>query len=285
MKISLIEPISFCEGVKNALKIVDKAISEYPDTNIYVYGEIIHNDFVIEEYKNKGVKFLQKNINSIKDINEGVFIIPAHGAPKEIVELATAKSLIIYDDTCQFIKENIREIKEALTEGKKVVYIGDKDHDESKAILSISNDIYLKDKKLLNNYYNITNNNLVITCQSTLQKDVLNSEISEVLNAFPNAKNIARVCNTTSIRQNAIINLESDVDLVIVVGDKASNNTNKLYDTVRTHHKDVECVLIENAKQLNESMIQNKNHIAIASGASTPMYLIDAVVNYLNNFR
>lgn len=285
MKLTIIEPISFCQGVKNAINVVETALKKHPEQQIYVYGEIIHNSFVINKMKEKGVVFLNKNIDEIVKLdNNSILIIPAHGAPKEILDTAANKNLIIYDATCPFIKENVKEIKNALRNNSEVIYIGDENHDESKAILSISKDIYLKDKKLLNKYYSFTSKTPLIICQSTLNKTVLSQNISEILDVFPNAIiNKARVCNTTSIRQDAIKNVDKSIDLIIVIGDKTSNNTQKLFDTAKDLDSSRDVYCIESYRDLTESLIRNKNHIAIASGASTPMYIVDEVINFINN--
>lgn len=285
MKITVLEPSGFCSGVERAIKILDDALENHKDKQIYVYGEIIHNLFVLQKYKGKGVIFLEKNLEATTKMQkDSVLIIPAHGATVEIINYAKENGIMTYEATCPFIGENIRLIKEALSEARKVFYIGDKNHDESKAILSISNNIYLLDKEILKNYYFTTDKKPLIICQSTLENNILNDEIDAILKEFPDVINKARVCSTTQIRQNAIANnIDSDVDLIYIVGDKNSNNTQKLLAIAKKSHPHIPSYIIGSFLEIQAHVVKNKNHIAIASGASTPKYLIDAVVSCLNH--
>lgn len=284
MKITLLEPISYCNGVENAINTLETAISENPNKQILVYGEIIHNLFIIRKYISEGVIFIDKNEESVKTLDkDSILVIPAHGAPQTILEIAKEKNIKIYEATCPFIKENIKLIKNAIKEDRDVIYIGEESHDESKAILSISNKVYLLDKERLKNYYFITKNNPLLVCQSTLEEDYLQEQLKTILSRFPESENKARICQTTSARQKAIINnIDDDVDLILIVGDKNSNNTKKLLDTAKRHHPNKQSMLVGSFLELRRDFIKNKNHIAIASGASTPKYIIDAVVSFIN---
>lgn len=284
MKVTVLKPSGYCNGVRNAFEILNKARIENPNKQIYVFGPIIHNKIALEELKENNFIILPRNIDEFSRIeDESVVVFPAHGHTKEMSEIASKKKLKIYDAICPFIAENLKSIKESLKKDKVVLFFGKESHDETKSILSISSDIYLIDKKLLKNNYFDTNKNFVLFSQSTIKhkelldiKNDISSKIQNIDTSF------AKVCNATHNRQKAILEIEDSVDMIIVIGDSTSNNTRELYEIAVNNHRGISCVLIESKKDLDLSMIANKKHIVISSGASTPDKVIDDVVSYIN---
>lgn len=283
MEIKVLKPSGYCNGVKHAFDIIQKARIENPNQKIYIFGPLIHNKIALNDLEDNNFIILQKDIEVLKFIeDESIIVFPAHGHTKEMKEIALNKKLKIYDAICPFIKENIDVIKESLKRDETIYFYGLKSHDETKAILSISNDIYLIDKILLKNNYFLTNKKSVFISQSTMKESDLNEFKNAISNKIPNIDTtFARVCNTTHIRQKAILDVDANTDLILVIGDSTSNNTKELYSVAKSHHPHIETFLIESKDDLDLSIISNKKHIVISSGASTPDKVIDDVVSYL----
>ena len=123
------------------------------------------------------------------------------------------------------------------------------------------------------------------TCTDIDEKRISDNVLfEEILEALPHARIVDEICNSTRMRQEAIKNLEPDVDLIIVVGGVNSSNTRRLLEMSKICHPNIESVMISDASKLNLSLLQNKNHIVISSGASTPENIIDEVYNKIVNY-
>lgn len=271
MKIEKINPHGYCGGVTYALKLANKYTHK---ENVYMIGKIIHNDIVCNDLEKKGIKIkTNSRIDAINEINEGTVIFTAHGTDESIIELAKSKNLEVVDTTCMkvnVIKKNIKKHLETST----VLYIGVENHPECDAVLSLSKDIILinsiDDLKKLNykNSYYVTN-------QTTLSLLKLKELYSYIENNFDNAFIDNKICLATTQRQQAVLNCEADC--IIVIGDKQSSNTKELYNIALTK---CDSYLISSYKEINIDFSKYKN-IKITSGASTPEYLVDEVIDFI----
>lgn len=271
MKIHKINPHGYCGGVIRALKLANEAIKN--NKNIYMLGKIIHNDIVCEELKNKGIIIKTNNKDeAIDEINFGTVIFTAHGTDEKLIEKAKKKNLNIIDTTCtkvNIIKNNIKKNFD-----KTILYIGVANHPECEAILSISNDIILinniDDLKILNKdiqYY--------VTNQTTLSLLKLKDIYTYLEENFNNVIIDNKICLATTQRQLAVLN--TTADYIIVVGDKASSNTNELYNIASSK---CDSILVSNLSELLTIDITKYNNVKITSGASTPEYLVDEIIEY-----
>ncbi len=281
MKVEILKPKAYCAGVSNAIKLAYKAREENPNKKVYVLGMLVHNNFVVEELKKKDIQ-IALNINEIPDGE--VIIFSAHGHKKELDQIAKTKNLIIYDSICPKVLSNIELIEENIKNGHNVIYIGQKGHPEAEACLSLHNKVMLFTNNLLNNYQVEEDKKPLVINQTTLSildiKDIHKAILAEV----PGARIANEICGSTRLRQEAILSLDKDVDLIIVVGDNNSSNTKRLLEVATASHPEVESIMISDASALNMSVCANKNHIVISSGASTPEDIIDAVYNKIVNY-
>ncbi len=281
MKVEILKPKAYCAGVSNAIKLAYKAREENPNKKVYVLGMLVHNNFVVEELKKKDIQ-IALNINEIPDGE--VIIFSAHGHKKELDQIAKTKNLIIYDSICPKVLSNIELIEENIKNGHNVIYIGQKGHPEAEACLSLHNKVMLFTNNLLNNYQVEEDKKPLVINQTTLSildiKDIHKAILAEV----PGARIANEICGSTRLRQEAILSLDKDVDLIIVVGDNNSSNTKRLLEVATASHPEVESIMISDASALNMSVCANKNHIVISSGASTPEDIIDAVYNNIVNY-
>ena len=283
MQVRKVIPSGFCKGVVNAIKIANDTRNNYPDKNIYVLGMIVHNDFVTKQLEDIGIITLD-DTNKTKDelldnINDGVVIFTAHGISDSIKKKAQDKGLICVDATCVDVLKTKDTIIEHLNDGYDVIYFGKKNHPEAEAILSISDSIYLITSKDDLDKLNISNDKVFMTNQTTMSYLQLKELIDYAKLKYPNLLVEEEICNATSSRQKAITDLK-DCDLLYVVGDKKSNNTNKLAE-IAINSGIGKVSLIQNYKDINNDDLKDVENVYVTAGASTPPILIEEVMNYL----
>ena len=283
MEIKRVVPSGYCKGVVNAINIVKKTKEQYPNENIYILGMIVHNSYVSKQMEDLGVITLEDpNLSKeelLDTIDKGVVIFTAHGISDKIKQKALDKGLICVDASCVDVLKNKDLIKSYLDKGYDVVYFGKKKHPEAETILSLSNNIHLVSNISDINNLNISNDNLFITNQTTMSYLEVEGMLKLIKDKYPTCIIQKEICNATSSRQLAITNIK-DGDVLYVVGDVKSNNTNKLKEIGSKYFKKV--FLISNYKEINKKDLVNENKIYVTAGASTPPILIDEVIDYLS---
>lgn len=283
MEIKRVVPSGYCKGVVNAINIVKKTKEQYPNENIYILGMIVHNSYVSKQMEDLGVITLEDpNLSKeelLDTIDKGVVIFTAHGISDKIKQKALDKGLICIDASCVDVLKNKDLIKSYLEKGYDVVYFGKKNHPEAEAILSLSNNIHLVSNISDIDNLNISNDNLFITNQTTMSYLEVEDMLKLIKDKYPTCIIQKEICNATSSRQLAITNIK-DGDVLYVVGDVKSNNTNKLKEIGSKYFKKV--FLISNYKEINKKDLVNENKIYVTAGASTPPILIDEVIDYLS---
>lgn len=283
MEIKRVVPSGYCKGVVNAINIVKKTKEQYPNENIYILGMIVHNSYVSKQMEDLGVITLEDpNLSKeelLDTIDKGVVIFTAHGISDKIKQKALDKGLICVDASCVDVLKNKDLIKSYLDKGYDVVYFGKKKHPEAEAILSLSNNIHLVSNISDIDNLNISNDNLFITNQTTMSYLEVEDMLKLIKDKYPTCIIQKEICNATSSRQLAITNIK-DGDVLYVVGDVKSNNTNKLKEIGSKYFKKV--FLISNYKEINKKDLVNENKIYVTAGASTPPILIDEIIDYLS---
>lgn len=285
MNIIKVTPRGYCKGVVSAIEIAKKTRLENPDTKITMLGMIVHNSYVVEALKQYKIDYVddikKTRLELLDNIDEGIVLITAHGASEKVYKKAKEKNLTIVDATCNDVIKTQNIIKEAI-KTKEVIYIGKKYHPESEAIVSIDDKIHLvTSKEDIDNL--IIKTPIFVTNQTTMSILEINDLIDYILKKFDNVEVSKEICNATRIRQEAILKLEN-IDVLFVVGDNKSNNSNKLKE-IGLSNNIKEVYLINNSNEIKEYMIKDKNNIAITSGASTPNYLTNEVINTLDEYN
>ena len=276
MKIRIAKKAGFCMGVRRALNLVLKALNEkkYP---IYTYGPLIHNPQTLELLNKLGVKVINKIEN---EVPSGVCIIRAHGIPPQEKEKLSKKHKII-DGTCPRVLKVQALAKKAISKGKNIIIIGDKNHAEVKGILGYSqNKGYV-----VSSFEDIEKlpklENYVILSQTTQDKKLFKALSEAIISKYPKGKIINTICNATEVRQNEVRNLSKACSSIIVIGGKFSANTNRLAEIAKKEGKKV--YLIERAEEIPLEEIKKEKTIGITAGASTPNWLINEVVDFLKS--
>ena len=283
MNISEVRPSGYCRGVGFALAKVKKAVRDFPNQPIFIVGMLVHNKYIVEALSMHNVITLDDSkktkMELIDEINSGVVIFTAHGISEQVKQKAIDKGLTVIDATCEYVLKTHDIIREYLALGYDVFYIGKKNHPESDAVLSIDPDI-----KLITNATDVENvicdnDRILVTTQTTMSIYETRDIIEKIMEKFPHAEIAEEICDATKRRQNAVAELKG-IDVLIVVGDPKSNNTNQL--AKMGLNSGIKKVLrIETARDLKDIEFDEDASIAVASGASTPQLLTRNVIKYL----
>ena len=284
MEIILGKKAGFCPGVSRVVKIASKE-AEKENHNLYCLGELVHNEQVIQNLKNKGVKFVD-NIEEAK----GKTLIRAHGVKKSIYEKAKDKNIEIEDLTCIKVIKTHDIAEEYASKGYYIIYTGKKEHPEAIATLSFCGDMYALVEKeedleeVIKDIYSKNTKDILLISQTTYNSelfDKISGFLEERLDKEHNLKIIKTICMATEERQKETKEIAKKVDLMIIIGGKNSSNTNKLYDIACAYCENV--LFIQTFNQISEKQIKGNEKIGIMAGASTPEETINEVIEYIKN--
>ncbi len=284
MIINKLTPQGYCGGVKKAIEIAYQAIDDsLVKKPLYLLGSIIHNQHVIDDLTNKGAIIIEDKNRSraelLDQIKEGTVIFSAHGVAPSVYTKALAKGLNIIDTTCPNVKLIQNKIKTQLEAGYTCLYIGTAKHPECEAILEISKEIILIETKDDITKLNLKSDKIFITNQTTLSLYDTKIIYETIKKLYPKAIIDNKICQATTIRQQAVLN-QKKVDLCIVVGDEKSSNTQKLLSA--SQRAGIEAILVSDLTALKKYDLSNVKSVSVTSGASTPEYIVDMIIEYLN---
>ena len=281
INISLANPRGFCAGVERAILIVEKTLEKY-GAPIYVHHEVVHNKFVINRLKEKGVIFVE----SLKEIpNSSHVIFSAHGVSKAIVKESDKLNLISIDATCPLVTKVHREVNKLSNDEYTIIMIGHKGHPEVEGTIgqieknSLATQIHLVENIEDVNNLKVSNpNKLSYVSQTTLSIDDTKKIIEALKDKFPLiiGPKSNDICYATQNRQEAVKKMFSLHDLVFVVGSKNSSNSNRLLDMVKD--RNIDAILIDDMSQFQSKWIKNKKSIGITAGASAPEVLVQGLI-------
>jgi len=274
MEILLAEPRGYCAGVVRAVDIVELALTKI-GAPIYVRHEIIHNQFVVNELKQKGAIFVEE----IEEIpNDSTVIFSAHGVSPEVWTDAKIKNLNIIDATCPLVtKVHLEAIKYA-KDGYTILLVGHKGHDEVIGTMGEAPDhtILVEDIDHVESIKVRNPEKVVALTQTTLSISDTSDIINRLKQKFPQLITRNDICYATTNRQNALSSMTENVDLVLVVGAKNSSNSNRLKELASENG--IEAYLINGPEDLDDSWLIGKKTVGITSGASTPEVLVNRVL-------
>ena len=283
MEVALVKPQGFCSGVTRAVQLAHQAKEDHKDKTVYILGMLAHNQSLIDSLTNEGFVTLDgSEYEEINKLQKGdVLVFTAHGHDEKLDKIAKEKGLITYDATCFKVQDNLNKIKREIANGHQVIYIGQSGHKEANAALTVSDKVSLYDTKLLINYQLITDKSPFVLNQTTLNFYELRKYHEDILKHYPGARIENEICNATRLRQEAILKIEKDTDLIVIVGHPKSSNSNKLYDIALANYPNALVVMVSDLSELKKIPLDCKRKAAVGSGASTPQYIVDEIFNYL----
>ena len=275
MEVKVAKSAGFCFGVKRAVEKVYE-VAEEKKTPVYTYGPIIHNEQVVSDLEEKGVKVLDGE-EDLRSLKEGTVIIRSHGVPKRIYDLIEEKGLECVDVTCPFVLKIHRIVERESKAGRYIVIIGNKNHPEVEGICgwccgphTVINTVEEAEK-----FVNECNVDICIVSQTTFNYKKF-QELVEILTKKSYDKLVLNtICNATSERQAEAADIAKSVDAMIIIGGRHSSNTQKLFEICDSVCKNT--YYIQTLADLDSDDFRSIQCVGITAGASTPNKIIEEV--------
>ncbi len=286
MNIILANPRGFCAGVDRAIEITNKALDIF-GAPIYVKHEIVHNKYVVDELKEKGVIFIE----DVKKIPQhSILIYSAHGVSEKIIQESNERNLQVFNATCPLVTKVHMEVARLSKKRINTILIGHKGHPEVEGTIgrykssSKSKIILVENEDDVRNLKFDINDEIAYVTQTTLSIDDTLDIINAIKNKYNNVIEPARgdICYATTNRQTAVKDLTEKCDIIFVVGSENSSNSNRLKEI--STRAGVPAYLLDCADDLDVKWLSNKKNIGLTAGASAPEILVESIINKLKGF-
>lgn len=271
MEIIVGKTAGFCYGVKRA---VDESLN-LASEKVYCLGDIVNNKNVVNDLTNKGIIF----INDI-DESKGKTIIRAHGVSKEVYKKAQDKGIELVDLTCPSVLKIHKIVDEYDSKNYYILITGKNEHPEVIGIKSHATrySIIYNLEDINEALKNINSNDKVLLISQTTYNSSKFDEIEKILrNKINNLEVKKTICPSTDTRQKETASIAKEVDLMIIIGDKNSSNTNKLYDVASIYCNNV--IFVMDSNDLDVNILKGINKVGVMAGASTPLSDINSLVD------
>jgi 4-hydroxy-3-methylbut-2-enyl diphosphate reductase len=285
MEILLANPRGFCAGVDRAIAIVERAL-EMLGAPIYVRHEVVHNQFVVEDLRQRGAVFVE----NIAEIPDGATVIfSAHGVSQTVREQAQQRGLQVFDATCPLVTKVHMEVARYSRLGHECILIGHAGHPEVEGTMGQYNNsaggIYLIENE--NDVARLQVKNaacLAYITQTTLSVDDTGRIIAALRARFPQIMGPKKddICYATQNRQDAVKALAKYAEVVLVVGSITSSNSNRLKEVAERLGR--AAYLIDSADDIQLAWLQDKKIIGVTAGASAPDILVRQVIARLQQW-
>ncbi|MCC6239876.1 MAG: 4-hydroxy-3-methylbut-2-enyl diphosphate reductase [Phycisphaerales bacterium] len=279
MKIILANPRGFCAGVNMAIEVVDQVL-QIVGPPVYVYHEIVHNQHVVDRFRNQGVVF----VNTIEEVPHGSTIVySAHGVSPAVRAASRARGLREVDATCPLVTKVHMEVLRYTRDGYYIIFIGHKNHDEAVGTVGESPDrIFVVDTPDEVWQLQVPDENmLAFVTQTTLSVSDAALVIEQLKKRWPNIRHPQKddICYATTNRQKAVSTWSPEVDLVLVVGSNNSSNSQRLVDRAKEAGRSA--YLIDDESFLQEQWFKGINSVLVTAGASAPDHLVRNLLDRL----
>ena len=276
MKVYLGVPRGFCAGVDRAIDVVELALDRFGPP-VYVKHQIVHNPYVVKSLEEKGAI----TVEDVQDIPEGANVVfSAHGSPPEDFETADSRDLNVIDATCPLVTKVHNEARKYSREGRKIILVGHRGHQEVKGTMGQTATALLDDREDLDLPDWDETAEVAVLTQTTLSVDDTRRSIDAIKDRFSDVIVRNDLCYATTNRQAAVKELCNLVDLVLVIGAPNSSNCMRLREVAEANG--VTAYLINGPEELDTNWTKGINTVGITSGASTPERLVEEVVDALS---
>ncbi|MGM1019608.1 MAG: 4-hydroxy-3-methylbut-2-enyl diphosphate reductase [Bacillota bacterium] len=287
MEVLRISPRGYCYGVVDAMVLARQAARNLDlPRPIYILGMIVHNSHVTNSFEDEGIITLDgpNRMEILSQVESGTVIFTAHGVSPEVRKLARDKGLTTVDATCPDVTKTHDLIREKSAEGYQIIYIGKKNHPEPEGAVGIAPDhVHLIEKEEEIDNLTLSADKILITNQTTMSQWDIKHIMKKLLEKFPGAEIHNEICLATQVRQEAVAEQAGQADLVIVVGDPRSNNSNRLAQ-VSEEIAGTTAYRISDVTELKREWLEGVNKVAVTSGASTPTLITKEVILYLEQY-
>ena len=286
MQIYLANPRGFCAGVDRAIAIVNEALTRF-EPPIYVRHEVVHNKFVVSDLANRGAVFVEE----LHEVPDGsIVIFSAHGVSKAVEDEAERRDLTVFDATCPLVTKVHIEVAKFAQDGMDAVLIGHAGHPEVEGTMGRFNRRHGGQIHLVEDESDVAAltvqdaERLAFVTQTTLSMDDTARVIDALREKFPNIQGPRKddICYATQNRQDAVKDLASRCEVVLVVGSPNSSNSNRLRELAE--RMNCRAYLIDNASEMEQSWLDGVQSIGVTAGASAPEVLIQEVLQQLQDW-
>ena len=278
MEVVLAKSSGFCFGVKRAVDRVYEQLAE--NKKIYTYGPIVHNDDVVADLEEKGVKVLNTK-EELTELTEGSVVIRAHGVPKEIYEIMEQKNIECIDATCPFVKRINKIVEKESAEGRRIIVIGNAKHPEVEGIRGWCKTpaTVIESREEALQFNGSKDDKYCVVSQTTFNYKKF-QELVEIFQKKGYDIIVANtICSATEERQKEASELAAKADVMIVIGGTHSSNTRKLYELCKSECENT--YYIQTLADLQLELPNSVELVGITAGASTPNKIIEEVQNYV----
>lgn len=285
MQILLANPRGFCAGVDRAITIVERALEIF-EPPIYVRHEVVHNKYVVNKLRDAGAIFVEE-LHEVPD--DHIVIFSAHGVSQAVRQEAKDRGLKVFDATCPLVTKVHMEVTRASRKGHECVLIGHAGHPEVEGTMgqykNEEGGIYLVESPEDVEKLEVKDpKNLHYMSQTTLSVDDTADVIEALRKKFPDINGPRKddICYATQNRQDAVRELASDADIMLVVGARNSSNSNRLREL--SEKMGTLAYLIDDASCIDKSWLEGKEKVAVTAGASAPEVLVQEVIAKLQSW-
>lgn len=279
MEVIRAKTAGFCFGVKRAVDTVYEQLEKASEsTTIYTYGPIIHNEEVVKDMKQKGVIVLQSEAE-LDALTEGTVIIRSHGVEKAIYDKLNEQGIKIVDATCPFVKKIHNIVQKESTNGNYIIIVGNPQHPEVEGIRGWAGTkaTVVQTKEDIDKLKIPENEKVCVVSQTTFNYNKFKELVEIILKKSYDVSVLNTICNATKERQTEAQHIAEEVDAMIVIGDKHSSNTQKLFEICKNACKDT--YYIQTLDDLDMNQLGSVETVGITAGASTPNNIIEEVQN------
>lgn len=284
MDILLANPRGFCAGVDRAISIVQSALEKF-GAPIYVRHEVVHNRYVVNKLKDAGAIFVDE-LDQVPDGN--IVIFSAHGVSKAVREEAKRRGLKVFDATCPLVTKVHMEVHRASRKGIETILIGHAGHPEVEGTMgqyeSAKGGMYLVESPDDVTRLEVKHpDNLTFVTQTTLSVDETSDVIDALRARFPTIEGPRKddICYATQNRQDAVRELATKVELMLVVGSRNSSNSNRLRELAEKIG--TKSYLIDCVEMIEPDWLEGVARIGVTAGASAPEVLVQEVISHLQS--
>ena len=275
MKVFIGAPRGFCAGVVRAIDLVEIALERF-GAPVYVKHQIVHNSHVVDSLEAKGAI----TVEEVDEIPEGSRVVfSAHGSPPEDFAKAKSRNLEVIDATCPLVTKVHNEAVRYDNEDRRIILVGHRGHQEVKGTMGQTDMHLVDDREEMDLPDWDENTPVTVLTQTTLSVDDTERSIEGIKGKFSDAIIRNDLCYATTNRQAAVKEITEKVDLMLVIGAQNSSNCNRLREVAEA--RGVPAYLINGVDELNPEWLDGVESVGVTSGASTPEYLVQDVINAL----
>ena len=282
-ELTIAKSAGFCFGVTRAVNMVYEAI-EKENVPIYTYGPIIHNDEVVKDMEKNGVTVIN-DLDELSSHEKGVMIIRSHGISKAEYDKIKDCGFEVLNATCPFVSKIHRYVEDYSSKGYDIIIVGSPKHPEVCGIKGWADEkchvTIINSPEDAEKYTKNSTKKLCIVSQTTFNYNKFQDIVEIIAKKGYDITVLNTICNATEVRQTEARKVAQCSDVMIVIGDRHSSNTQKLLEICKNECKNT--YYIQTSDEMDYTQIRSNNNVGITAGASTPNNIIEEVSKNVRN--